>query len=62
MYHLTGDLESERWFVWIETVIHEMMHALGFSPGLWGNFKTKTVVDGSDRRWVVAPEVVAYGQ
>lgn len=38
MYHLTGAIESERWFVWIETVIHEMMHALGFSPGLWGYF------------------------
>lgn len=43
MYHLEGDQDSERWFVWIETVIHEMMHALGFSPGLWGYFKNTTV-------------------
>jgi len=29
--YLEKDLNAKRWFVWIETAIHEMMHAMGFS-------------------------------
>lgn len=28
---LEDNMDSDRWFVWIETAIHEMMHAMGFS-------------------------------
>lgn len=28
---LEDNMNADRWFVWIETAIHEMMHAMGFS-------------------------------
>ena len=43
MYHLMDTWKTDRWYDWIETVIHEMMHAIGFSPNLWVNFKNKIV-------------------
>lgn len=31
--YLEKSLNANRWFTWIETSIHEMMHAMGFSKG-----------------------------
>lgn len=31
-------MKGDRWFTWIETGIHEMMHALGFSKDQFKNF------------------------
>lgn len=31
-------MNASRWFVWIETAIHEMMHAMGFSSAQFKNF------------------------
>lgn len=36
--HMKADMNGERWFVWIETAIHEIMHAMGFSQGQFSNF------------------------
>lgn len=30
-YYLEKSLNANRWFTWVETAIHEMMHAMGFS-------------------------------
>ena len=45
MYHLLKTYDSDRWFDWNETVIHEMMHAIGFSPSLWKYFPSDVVVN-----------------
>jgi len=63
MKWLKEKINGDRWFDWIETVVHEMMHALGFSPSLWKYFLTDdpVVITEDGRSWVVDPATVSHG-
>ena len=39
--YLQDDMHSSEWAKWIDTLIHEFMHALVFSPELFDIFPTK---------------------
>ena len=57
-------MNGDRWFTWIETGIHEMMHALGFSQGQFGNFlldKNPFSKDSAGKYWYTGSNAVQYG-
>lgn len=64
LHYMRDGMNGDRWFTWIETGIHEMMHALGFSQGQFGNFlldKNPFSKDSAGKYWYTGSNAVQYG-
>ncbi|KRX00137.1 hypothetical protein PPERSA_10636 [Pseudocohnilembus persalinus] len=61
---LEKDLNAQRWFTWVETAIHEMMHAMGFSSYQFKNFLNNggQVGQFNGQNFFMGHNTVAYGK